>query len=193
MLIYNKLTEIFADFRHFGRKVIILIFNYLHTKSSTKTAYRQHAGGKGQFLIVNKKLRIGGGTRRRPRCKYQAVHIQLLFVPLRRFSRCETASPPPSTAAKAVCSAAFIHIEKGLFWPQNSPFRRLFCRQRHIGCKYTNVRNSRYLGLLCVNPSTVPQGSVTGFINGKNAFMLVECVSPFPQYRDNDRMRLQAL
>jgi len=57
MLIYNKLTEIFADFRHFGRKVIILIFNYLHTKSSTKTAYRQHAGGKGQFLIVNKKLR----------------------------------------------------------------------------------------------------------------------------------------
>ena len=57
MLTYNKLTEIFADFRHFGRKVILLIFNYLRAKSGTKTAYRQHAGGKGQFLIVNKKLR----------------------------------------------------------------------------------------------------------------------------------------
>ena len=115
LLIYNKLTEIFADFRHFWCKVILLIFNYLHTKISTKTAYRQHAGGGGLETIVNEKLRNGGGTRRRPRCKYQAVHIQLLFVPLRRFSRCETASPPPSTAAKAVCSAAFIHIEKGLF------------------------------------------------------------------------------
>ncbi|MBR4153330.1 MAG: hypothetical protein IKT98_10280 [Selenomonadaceae bacterium] len=101
MLIYNKLTEIFADFRHFGRKVILLIFSYLHYKSSTKTAYRQHAGGKGLEIIVNKKLRNNGGTRRRPRCKYQAVHIQLSFVPLRRFSRWETASPPPSTACKS--------------------------------------------------------------------------------------------
>jgi hypothetical protein len=129
LLIYNKLTEIFADFRHFGRKVILLIFSYLHHKSSTKTAYRQHAGGGGLEMIVNKKLRIDGGTRHRPRCKYQAVHIPILFVPLRRFSRCETASPPPSTAAKAVYSAAFIHIEKGLFWLQNSPFRRLSCRR----------------------------------------------------------------
>jgi hypothetical protein len=102
LLIYNKLTEIFADFRHFGRKVILLIFNYLHTKSSTKTAYRQHAGGGGLEIIVNKKLRNGGGTRRRPRCKYQAVHIQLLFVPLRRFSRWKTASsPPPSIACQS--------------------------------------------------------------------------------------------
>ena len=31
--------------------------------------------------------------------------------------------------AKTVCSAAFIHVEKGLFWAQNSPFWRLFCRQ----------------------------------------------------------------
>ncbi|MBR4648429.1 MAG: hypothetical protein IKO75_15080 [Bacteroidales bacterium] len=132
MLIYNKLTEIFADFRHFWRKVILLIFSYLHYKSSTKTAYRQHAGGGGLEIIVNKYLRNGGGTRRRPRCKYQAVHIQLLFVPLRRFSRCETASPPPSTAAKAVFPATFIYIEKGLFWAQNSPFRRLLCRRWHI-------------------------------------------------------------
>ena len=28
----------------------------------------------------------------------------------------------PSTASKAVCSAAFIHIEKGLFCAQNSRF-----------------------------------------------------------------------
>jgi hypothetical protein len=98
LLIYNKLTEIFADFRHFGRKVILLIFSYLHAKSSTKTAYRQHAGGGWLETIVNKKLRNSGGTRRRPRCKYQAVHIPILFVPLRRFSRWETASPPPSTA-----------------------------------------------------------------------------------------------
>ena len=101
LLIYNKLTEIFADFRHFWRILILLIFSYLRTKSGTKTAYRQHAGGGGLEIIVNKKLRNSGGTRRRPRCKYQAVHIQLLFVPLRRFSRCETASPPPSTAAKS--------------------------------------------------------------------------------------------
>ena len=87
MPIYNKLTEIFADFRHFWRILILLIFSYLHTKSSAKTAYRQHAGGGGLEIIVNKKLRNGGGTRRRPRCKYQAVHIQLSFVPLRRFSR----------------------------------------------------------------------------------------------------------
>jgi len=57
LLIYNKLTEIFADFRHFWCMLIMLMFSYLHYKSSTKTAYRQHAGGKGQFLIVNKKLR----------------------------------------------------------------------------------------------------------------------------------------
>ena len=74
LLIYNKLTEIFADFRHFWCKVILLIFGYLHYKSSAKTAYRQHAGGKGLEIIVNKKLRNDGGTRRRPRCKYQAVH-----------------------------------------------------------------------------------------------------------------------
>jgi hypothetical protein len=101
LLIYNKLTEIFADFRHFWRILILLIFSYLHYESDTKTAYQQHAGGKGQFLIVNKKLRSSGGTRRRPRCKYQAVHIPILFVPLRRFSRWETASPPPSTACKS--------------------------------------------------------------------------------------------
>ena len=101
MLVYNKLTEIFADFRHFGCKLILLIFSCLHTKSSTKTAYRQHAGG-GPEIIVNKKLRNDGGTRRRPRCKYQAVHIQLSFVPLRRFSRWKTASsPPPSTACQS--------------------------------------------------------------------------------------------
>ena len=34
--------------------------------------------------------------------------------------------------AKAVYSAAFIHIEKGLFWAQNSLFWRLFSRQWHI-------------------------------------------------------------
>ena len=87
LLVYNKLTGIFADFRHFWRILIVLIFNYLHYKSSAKTAYRQHAGGGGLEIIVNKKLRNDGGTRRRPRCKYQAVHIPILFVPLRRFSR----------------------------------------------------------------------------------------------------------
>ncbi|MBR4913296.1 MAG: hypothetical protein IKZ54_10725 [Bacteroidales bacterium] len=166
MLIYNKLTEIFADFRHFWSKVILLIFNYLHTKSSTKTAYRQHAGGGGLEIIVNKKLRNSGGTRRRPRCKYQAVHVvnikpstfnYHLFlyggsaVGKRRYRR----RPP---LAKAVCSAAFIHVGKGLFWAQNSLFWRLSSRQWPLCCKYVNVRNSRYLCLLCVNPSTVPQG-----------------------------------
>jgi len=67
LLIYNKLTEIFADFRHFGRKVILLIFSYLHYKSSTKTAYRQHAGGSGLDMIVNKKLR--------PTAARAAVHV----------------------------------------------------------------------------------------------------------------------
>lgn len=161
MLIYNKLTGIFADFRHFGRKVILLIFSYLHTKSSTKTAYRQHAGGGGLEIIVNKKLRNGGGTRRRPRCKYQAVHIQLSFVPLRRFSRWKTASPPPSTAAKAVFINVCLYLENGLFWLQNSLLRRLLCRRWTLCCKYINVRNSRYLGLFKKKPSTVRRTVLT--------------------------------
>ena len=37
-----------------------------------------------------------------------------------------------SPLAKAVDSAAFIHVEKGLFWAHNSLFWRLFCRQWHI-------------------------------------------------------------
>ena len=90
-----------------------------------------------------------------------------------------------------LAEAVFINIyrllENGLFWTQNSLHGRLLAACGTLCCKYVNVRNSRYLGLLCANPSTVPQGGVTGFINGKNAFMLVECVSPFPQYRDNDR------
>ena len=67
LLIYNKLTEFFADFRHFWRILILLIFSYLCAKSSAKTAYRQHAGGKGYFLIVNKKLR--------PTAARAAVHV----------------------------------------------------------------------------------------------------------------------
>ena len=98
MLIYNKLTEFFADFRHICRAVILLIFSYLHYINSINAARWRHDGGGGLEIIVNKNLINRGGTRRRPRCKYQAVHIQLLFVPLRRFSRWETASsPPPST------------------------------------------------------------------------------------------------
>lgn len=103
LLIYNKLTEIFADFRHFCRAVILLTFSYLRYKNSINAARWRHDGGGGLEIIVNKKLSNDGGTRRRPRCKYQAVHIQLSFVPLRRFSRWKTASsPPPSTAEKAV-------------------------------------------------------------------------------------------
>jgi len=161
LLIYNKLTEFFADFRHFCRTVILLIFSYLHYQNSINAARWRHDGGGGLEIIVNKKLRNNGGTRRRPRCKYQAVHIQLSFVPLRRFSRWETAEPPPSTAAKAVYSAAFIHVEIGLFWVQNSLFWRLFSRQRPLCCKYVNVRNSRYLGLFEINPSSVRRTVLT--------------------------------
>ena len=57
--------------------------------------------------------------------------------------------------AQAVYSAVFIHVEKGLFWAQNSLFWRLFFRRWHIGCKYVNVRNSRYLGLFEKKPSTM--------------------------------------
>ena len=147
MPIYNKLTEIFADFRNFCRAVILLIFNYLHYRNSINAARRRHAGGGGQEIIVNKKLRNDGGTRRRPRCKYQAVHIQLLFVPLRRFSRWETVSPPPSIACQSGVSAAFIHVENGLFRTLNSPFWRLLSHQWILCRKHTNIRNSRYLGL----------------------------------------------
>ena len=147
MLIYNKLTEIFADFRHFGRKVILLIFNYLHTKSSTKTAYRQHAGGGGLEIIVNKNLRNGGGTRRRPRCKYQAVHIQLLFVPLRRFSRWETASPPPSTVPQGGVSIYHIpHVNRPDL-RQIKLFQAVFDRLNTLYNNYAKCRNPRFLGL----------------------------------------------
>jgi len=132
LLIYNKLTEIFADFRHFGRKVILLIFSYLRTKSSIKTAHPRHAGGKGQFLIVNKKLR--------PTAARAAVHVVNIKPSTFQFylflyggsavrKRHHRRRPP---LAKAVYSAAFIHAGKGLFWAQNSPFRRLFSRQWHI-------------------------------------------------------------
>ena len=142
MLIYNKLTEIFADFRHFGRKVILLIFNYLHTKSSTKTAYRQHAGGKGQFLIVNKKLKESGDTRRRPRCKYQAVHILFSFVPYWSSTpfingRCTDMKRRPPLA-----EAVFINVCRllviGSFWALNSPHRRLLAACGTLCCKYVN-------------------------------------------------------
>ena len=75
LLIYNKLTEFFADFRHICRIVILLIFSYLHYQNSINAARWRHAGGGGLEIIVNKNLRKGSGTRRRPRCKYQAVHI----------------------------------------------------------------------------------------------------------------------
>ena len=155
MLIYNKLTEIFADFRHFWRIFILLIFSYLHAKSSTKTAYRQHASGGGLEIIVNKKLRIGGGTRRRPRCKYQAVHIQLSFVPLRRSSRWKTASsPPPSTA----CQSG-VYIRLSTTWERlvlitKQPVLVAFLPPMTLYCKYVNVRNSRYLDLFEIKPST---------------------------------------
>lgn len=122
MLIYNKLTEFFADFRHFCRAVILLTFSYLHYQNSINAAQWRHAGGGGLEIIVNKKLRNDGGTRRRPRCKYQAVHIQLLFVPLRRFSRCETASPPPSTAAKAVFINVYQRLETACFGRKTARF-----------------------------------------------------------------------
>ena len=147
MLIYNKLTEIFADFRHFCRAVILLIFNYLHYQNSINTARWRHAGGGGLEIIVNKNLRNGGGTRRRPRCKYQAVHIQLLFVPLRRFSRWETASPPPSTVPQGGVSIYHIpHVNRPDL-RQIKPFQAGFDRLNTLYNNYAKCRNSRYLGL----------------------------------------------
>ena len=133
MLIYNKLTEIFADFRHFGRTLILLIFSYLRYKSSTKTTFGQHAGGKGQFLIVNKKLRTTAA-----RAAVHVVNIRpstfnyylFLYGGSAVEKRHHHRRRPP--LAKAVYSAAFIHIEKGLFRAQNSLFWRLFSRQWHI-------------------------------------------------------------
>ena len=101
MLIYNKLTEIFADFRHFGRKLILLIFSYLHTKNSKKTAYRQHAGGGGLEIIANKKLR--------PTAARAAVHVVNIKPSTFNYHLFlyggsavgETASPPPSTACQS--------------------------------------------------------------------------------------------
>ena len=126
MLIYNKLTEIFADFRHFCRAVILLIFSYLHYQNSINAARWRHAGGGGLEIIVNKNLRNGGGTRRRPRCKYQAVHIQLLFVPLRRFSRWETVSPPPSTACQSGVFSSIHPYRKGLVLGAKQPVLATF-------------------------------------------------------------------
>jgi len=56
-LIYNKLTEFFADFRHICRAVILLIFSYLHYINSIDAARRRHDGGGGLEIIVNKYLR----------------------------------------------------------------------------------------------------------------------------------------
>jgi hypothetical protein len=133
LLIYNKLTEFFADFRHFCRAVILLIFSYLHYKNSINAAQWRHDGGGGLEIIVNKNLRNGGGTRRRPRCKYQAVHITIIIC---SFAAVQPLGNGITTAAvhrpAGRCFGAFIHIEKGLFWAQKSPFWRLPGRQWHI-------------------------------------------------------------
>lgn len=125
MLIYNKLTENFADFQHFWRILILLIFGYLHTKSGTKTAYRQHAGGKGQFLIVNKKLRLTAARAavhvvniKPSTFNYHLFHYGGSVVAKRHHRR----RPP---LAKAVFINVYQRLENGLFWPQNSPFWRL--------------------------------------------------------------------
>ena len=157
MLIYNNLTEFFADFRHFCRAVILLIFSYLHYKNSINAArWRRRAGN-------NCKQKFKGRTAARA-----AVHVVNIKPSTFQFhlflcggsavgKRLNRRRPP----LDKVYSAAFIHIEKGLFRAQNSQFWRLFSRRWHIGCKYVNVRNSRYLGLFGMSPSTVRRTVLT--------------------------------
>ena len=148
MLIYNKLTEFFADFRHICRAVILLIFSYLHYINSINAARWRHDGGGGLEIIVNKNLINRGGTRRRPRCKYQAVHIQLLFVPLRRFSRWETASPPlPSTVPQGGVSGHSSISNRACFGRKKARFGGFQAANGTLCHKHVNIRNSRYLDL----------------------------------------------
>ena len=133
LLIYNKLTEFFADFRHFCRAVILLIFSYLHYKNSINAARWRHDGGGGLEIIVNKKLRNDGGTRRRPRCKYASrPHSNFIcsFAAVQPLGNGNTTAAVHCPAGR--CFAAIIHVEKGLFCEQNSPFWRLSSRQWHI-------------------------------------------------------------
>ena len=133
LLIYNKLTEIFADFRHFWRKLILLIFSCLHYINSINAARWRHDGGGGLEIIVNKNLRNGGGTRRRPRCKYQAVHNPIIICSFAAFQPLGNGITTAAVHRPAGrCFGAFIHVEKGLFWAQNSPFWRLSSRQWQI-------------------------------------------------------------
>lgn len=153
MLIYNKLTEIFADFRHFRRGVILLIFNYLYYINSINAARWRHDGGGGLEIIVNKNLRNGGGTRRRPRCKYQAVHITIII--------CSFAAVQP--LGNGIITAAVHRLPKRCIQQHLSILKKA-CFGRKTACfggfsaangtlcnNYINTRKSRYLGLLFGN------------------------------------------
>ena len=162
MLIYNKLTEIFADFRHFCRAVILLIFSYLHYQNSINAARWRHAGGGGLEIIVNKNLRKGSGTRRRPRCKYQAVHIQLSFVPYWSSTpfingRCTDMKRRPPLAEAVFINVCHLLVI-GSFWALNSPHRRLLAACGTLCCKYVNDWNSCYLCLLWFESVHRPAG-----------------------------------
>ena len=49
-------------------------------------------------------------------------------------------------------------LKKACFGCKTARFGGFRAADDTLCCKYVNVRNSRYLCLLCVNPSTVPQG-----------------------------------
>ena len=148
MLVYNKLTGIFADFRHFWRILIVLIFNYLHCKSSAKTAYRQHAGGKGQFLIVNKKLRTTAA-----RAAVHVVNIKPSTFNYHLFlyggsavgKRHHHRRRPP--LAKAVFINVYQRLETACFGRKTVRFQGFSAANGALCCKYANIRNSRYLSL----------------------------------------------
>jgi len=157
LLIYNKLTEIFADFRHFWRKVILLIFSCLHYKSSTKTAYRQHAGGKGYFLIVNKKLRQTAA-----RAAVHVVNIKPSTFNYHLFLYGGHAVlKPPSTAAKRCLQTSSNALKSACFGRRTARFGGFHAADGTLCCKYINVRNSRYLGLSEKKPSIVRRAVLT--------------------------------
>ena len=82
----------------------------------------------------------------------QAVHIPILFVPLRRFSRWETASPPPpSTVPQGGVSEHSFMSKRACFGRKTARFGDFQAANGTLHYKHVNIRSSRYLGLLLSN------------------------------------------
>ena len=121
----------------------------------------------------------------------QAVHIPILFVPYRRSMPFINGRWTATKRCPPLTEVVFLNVYRllviGSFGTQNSLHRRLLAACGTLCCKYANVWNSRYLCLLCMNQSTVPQGGVGRAYKREKRIHAGRMRFPRPWFRDNDR------